>query len=118
MKKTLFLLLCVGLVAACASAPKRPGINAVPETVTKAITKADRSCTVDADCVAVQKGCCMCAGYEAVNAESAQKVQKAWNKACIPAACTREMCYVQITPLCQDGVCVGKPKPMDSYFGR
>ena len=116
MKKLLFCMFGAVLLSACASSPKSVGINAVPDNLTKAITKASRSCTTDADCVAVHKGCCECAGYEAVNVKSAEKIQHIWDKACRMAPCTREMCYVQIVPQCQQGVCVGRPKTMDSYF--
>lgn len=105
-------------MAACSSQPKRVGINAVPAKLTSAISKADRTCTVDADCAAVQKGCCECAGYTAVNAKAAEKIQKIWDKSCQMAPCTREMCYVRITAECQQGICVGKPNPMDSYFAK
>ena len=108
MKKAILLIICAAALAACSSAPKRVGINAVPAKVTKAIAKADKSCTVDADCAAVQKGCCMCAGYEAVNKAAAEKVQSVWNEECQMAPCTREMCYVQITPNCENNVCTGE----------
>lgn len=116
MKKAILLVICAAALAACSAAPKRVGINAVPAKVTKAIAKADKSCTVDADCAAVQKGCCMCAGYEAVNKAAAEKVQTVWNKECQMAPCTREMCYVQITPKCENNVCTGErilPKGMN-----
>lgn len=108
MKKAILLIICAAALAACSSAPKRVGINAVPAKVTKAIAKADKSCTVDADCAAVQKGCCKCAGYEAVNKAAAEKVQSVWNEECQMAPCTREMCYVQITPKCENNVCTGE----------
>ena len=108
MKKAILLIICAAALAACSSAPKRVGINAVPAKVTKAIAKADKSCTVDADCAVVQKGCCMCAGYEAVNKAAAEKVQSVWNEECQMAPCTREMCYVQITPKCENNVCTGE----------
>ena len=108
MKKAILLIICAAALAACSSAPKRAGINAVPAKVTKAIAKADKSCIVDADCAAVQKGCCMCAGYEAVNKAAAEKVQSVWNEECQMAPCTREMCYVQITPKCENNVCTGE----------
>ncbi len=108
MKKAILLIICAAALAACSSAPKRAGINAVPAKVTKAIAKADKSCTVDADCAVVQKGCCMCAGYEAVNKAAAEKVQSVWNEECQMAPCTREMCYVQITPKCENNVCTGE----------
>ena len=50
--------------------------------------------------------------------KAAEKVQKVWNKECQMAPCTREMCYVQITPKCENNVCTGELKPMDSYFGK
>ena len=118
MKKVLFIVAGLAVLAACSSAPKQVGINAVPEKLTTAITKADRFCSVNTDCVAVQKGCCECAGYAAVSVKSAEKIKKIWQNECQNAPCTREMCYVQIEPECQQGICVGKPKTMDSYFGR
>ncbi len=118
MKKVYFFAAAAVLLTACSSAPKSVGINAIPPNVTKAITHADRSCSTDADCVAVQKGCCECAGYAAVNTQAAEKVQKVWKKECTNAPCTREMCYVRINPVCEKNVCVGKLKPMDSYSGK
>ena len=118
MKKACFLVFAAALLAACSATPKRAEINAVPAALTKVIAQADRSCKTDADCVAVKQGCCECAGYDAVNAKSAEKIQKVWNKECQAAACTREMCYVQIDPVCEQNVCVGKLKPMDSYLGN
>lgn len=118
MKKVFLLIACAAVLAACSAAPKRVGINAVPEKLTTAITKADRTCVTNEDCVAVQKGCCECAGYESVNAKSAEKIQKIWKNECQNAPCTRQMCYVQIEAECQQGVCVGRPKTMDSYFAK
>lgn len=115
MKKPYLLLACAALLAACSSSPKTVSINAMPVKLNEAIMAADKACTTDADCVPVKKGCCECAGYEAVNAQAAEKVQKVWEKECTNAPCTREMCYVQIDPVCENNVCVGKLKPMDSY---
>lgn len=115
MKKLLVLGLFSAVLAACASSTQEAAINAVPAKLTKAVSAADRACTADSDCVAVQKGCCMCAGYEAVNTAAAAKVQKVQEKQCANSACTREMCYVQITPKCQNNVCVGEkvlPRPI------
>ena len=79
MKKVFFLVMGAGLMVACASStPKPVGINATPDAVTKAIAKADKSCKTDADCVAVKKGCCPCAGYAAVNTKAADKVNKVY----------------------------------------
>ena len=108
MKKVLFLTVCVAVLAACASAPKSVGINAKPKALTKAILKADKSCTADADCVAVQKGCCMCDGYQSVSQKGAETVKAAFDKACYHAPCTREMCRVQIAPKCVNNVCTGE----------
>lgn len=118
MKKTVILVFGAMALAACSSAPKSVGINAMPVKLNQAISKADKACMTDADCVAVKKGCCECAGYEAVNQAAAEKVQKVWEKECQLAPCTREMCYVQIDPVCENNVCTGKLKPMDSYFGK
>lgn len=106
--KKLFLIVCAfSMLAACAA--PTPGINVVPAKLTKAIEKAGKSCATSADCAAVQKGCCLCAGYEAVNQESVAKVQAVFESSCAQAACTREMCYVEIEPVCEQNVCVGKP---------
>lgn len=108
MKKVLFLTVCAAVLAACSSAPKSVGINAKPKALTKAILKADKACSTDADCVAVQKGCCMCDGYRAVSQKGAETVKAAFDKACYHAPCTREMCRVQIAPKCVNNVCTGE----------
>lgn len=115
MKKLFVLMGCALVLAACSAAPRAVAINAMPVKLSDAINAADKACLVDSDCVAVKKGCCECAGYEAVNAKAAEKVQKVWEKECTNAPCTREMCYVQINPVCEDNMCVGELKPMDSY---
>lgn len=116
MQKVIVLLGCVLLVGACSSGMKNAPVNATSATYTKLLAKADKSCQTDADCVAVKKGCCMCQGYESVNKAAAEKLQTAWEKQCASAACTMQMCYVEIDPVCQNNVCTGTPKPMDSYF--
>lgn len=108
MKKALLLTVCAAILAACSSAPKSVGINAVPAGLTKAIGKADRVCVQDADCTAVQKGCCMCDGYIALSKAGAETVKTAFDKVCAMAPCTREMCRVQITPKCVNNVCTGE----------
>ena len=108
MKKVLFLTVCAAVLAACASAPNSVGINAKPKSLTKAILKADKTCTADADCVAVQKGCCMCDGYQAVSQKGAETVKAAFEKACSLAPCAREMCRVQIVPKCFNKGCMGE----------
>ena len=108
MKKVLFLAVCGAVLAACSSAPKSVEINATPKALTKAIVKADKACTVDADCVAVQKGCCLCDGLQAVSQKGAETVKAAFEKACYHAPCTREMCRVDVTPKCVNNVCTGE----------
>lgn len=107
MKKVLFVMFAAGLVAACGTARQNVGINAVPTQLTKAVAAADKACQTDADCVAVQKGCCPCAGYEAVSKTAAQKVQTVLDKACANGGCTREACYTRIKTQCVNKVCVG-----------
>lgn len=106
--KKVFVLMCMAAgLAACVS-NNSVGINAVPAKLTKAVAAADRTCQTDADCVAVQKGCCPCAGFEAVNKTAAEKVQTVFEKACANGGCTREMCYTRITTSCVNHVCTGK----------
>lgn len=108
MKKLLLLTFCAAVLSACAASPKNGGINSVPKALTKAIANADKTCTADADCVAVQKGCCMCDGYQSVSKAGAAQVKTAFEKACATGACTREMCYVQVEPKCVNNVCTGE----------
>ena len=116
MKKVLLLVCMAASLAACASGGA--GINAVPAKLTKAVAAADKTCQTDADCVAVQKGCCPCAGFEAVNKAAAKALQSRWNKECADGVCTLEMCYVELNTSCQNGTCVGTLKPMKDYFVR
>ena len=119
MKKVFLILAAAGLLGACASAAKpQVMVNGAPSSYTQELAKADKSCQTDADCVAVKKGCCPCAGYAAVNAKAADKVNKVWAEECKIAPCTREMCYVEITPKCEQNICIGEPKPMESYFAK
>ena len=113
------VLLCAAFLAACCGGDKKTSaVNSKPETLSQAVAKADKKCKADSDCVAVHKGCCMCAGYEAVNAKSAEKINKIWQKECALAPCTMQMCYVEITPSCKDNVCIGEPKPYEAYFSK
>ncbi len=108
MKKALFLTVCAAVLAACSSAPKTVGINAKPKALTKAVLQADKVCSADADCVAVQKGCCPCDGLVAVSQQGAQAVKAVFEKVCSAAPCTREMCRVDIAPKCVNNVCTGE----------
>lgn len=105
MKKVLLLVCMAAGAAACATGGA--GINAVPAKLTKAVSVADKTCQTDADCVAVQKGCCPCAGFEAVNKAAAARIQPVFEKACENGGCTREMCYTRITTACVNRVCTG-----------
>lgn len=119
MKKVFFLLASAVFVGACASSAKQDlPVNGVPASYTQLVSQADKTCQTDADCVAVKKGCCMCQGYESVNKAAAQQLQQEWVKACSAAACTLQMCYVEIDPVCENNVCTGTPKPMDSYIAK
>ena len=55
MKKAYFMVFAAALLAACSSAPKSVGINAMPVKLNAAISSADKSCQADSDCVAVKK---------------------------------------------------------------
>lgn len=113
------VLLCAVLFAACSGGNKKTfAVNSKPESLALALENADKQCQSDSDCVAVNKGCCMCAGYEAVNAKAAEKIKNIWQKECALAACTMQMCYVEIIPSCKNNVCVGEPKPYESYFAK
>lgn len=112
-QKILFCVCAALFVGACTN--HSASVNAVPTEYAKLVASASKACQTDADCAAVQKGCCPCAGYEAVNAQVAPKLQKKLEKACGLAACTLEMCYEEITPKCVKNQCAGEPKPMSAY---
>lgn len=113
------ILFCAAFLAACSCGKQKAlPVNGVPQTLARAAAKADKKCQADSDCAAVQKGCCMCAGYEAVNAKAAEKINAVRAEECAAAACTMEMCYVEIIPVCQNNVCTGKPKPYEAYFAK
>ena len=118
MKFRLMGLLCAAaLVAGCASAAVKDGpINPEAKNYAEALQSAATSCKVDADCTSVKKGCCLCNGYAPVNKDAAAALKPLWEKECSMAACTLQMCYVEINTSCQNGVCVGTPKPMEDYM--
>ncbi len=119
MKTNVCVLLLAGvLFAGCASnAPvKNAVVNPEAKTYAEAVASAAKTCKVDADCTSVKKGCCLCNGYAPVNKEAAAALKPMWEKECAMAACTLQMCYVEINTSCQDGVCVGTPKPMKDYI--
>ena len=113
------LLGIVLLSAGCAATEQgyQP-INPKAKNYAEALRSADKSCQVDADCTSVNKGCCLCHGKEAVNKAAAKALQSRWNKECADGVCTVEMCYVELNTSCQNGTCVGTPKPMKDYFAR
>lgn len=105
------------LLAGCAATEQgyQP-INPKAKNYAEALQSAATSCKVDADCASVKKGCCLCNGYAPVNKDAAAALQPLWEKECSMAACTLQMCYVEINTSCQQGVCVGTPKPMEDYI--
>lgn len=115
--KLMGLLAAAVLFAGCGKtvAVKDAPINPQAKNYAEALQSAATSCKVDADCTSVKKGCCLCNGYAPVNKEAAAALQPLWEKECSMAACTLQMCYVEINTSCQNGVCVGTPKPMEDY---
>lgn len=117
--KLLGLLGAAVLFAGCAKTVEvKTPVNMKAKNYAEALQSADKSCKVDEDCTSVNKGCCMCAGKEAVNKEAAAALQGFFMKECARAACTLQMCYVDINTSCQNGTCVGTPKPMKDYFAQ
>lgn len=117
--KLLGLLGAAVLFAGCTkTAEVKTPVNMKAKNYAEALRSADKSCKVDEDCTSVNKGCCMCAGKEAVNKDAAAALKPIWEKECALAACTLQMCYVEINTSCQQGTCVGTPKPMKEYFAQ
>ena len=112
----LFAFLGIIFLAGCATADNSYSpVDVKAKNYEQALQSADKSCKVDADCTAVNKGCCLCHGKEAVNKDAAAALENFWMKDCGQAACTLQMCYVEINTSCQQGKCVGTPKPMKDY---
>lgn len=118
MNIKLLALLCVpALFVGCAkTAEVKTPVNLKAKNYMEALQSADKSCKIDADCTSVNRACCMCAGKEAVNKEAAAALQPFFVKECARAACTLQMCYVDIETSCQNGTCVGTPKPYKNYL--
>lgn len=115
--KWLGLLGAAVLFAGCAKTVEvKYPVDAKAKNYAEALKSAAKTCKIDADCTSVNKGCCMCAGKEAVNKEAAAALQPFFMKECARAACTLQMCYVDINTSCQNGMCVGTPKPYKDYF--
>lgn len=117
--KLLGLLGAAVLFAGCTkTAEVKTPVNMKAKNYAEALQSADKSCKVDEDCTSVNKGCCLCHGNEAVNKDAAAALKPIWEKECALAACTLQMCYVEINTSCQQGACVGTPKPMKEYFAQ
>ena len=119
MKQNLCIMIVAGLFfAGCAANTpvKNTVVNPKAKNYTEAVESAAKTCKVDAGCTSVKRGCCLCNGYAPVNKEAAAALQPMWEKECAMAACTLQMCYVEINTSCQNGVCVGTPKPMEDYM--
>lgn len=115
--KLLTFLGAAVLLAACSQTVEvKAPVELKAKNYKEALQSADKSCKVDADCTSVNKACCMCAGREAVNKDAAAALQPFFVKECARAACTMQMCYVDIETSCQNGTCVGTPKPYKNYF--
>lgn len=111
------LLACAVLFAGCAKTVEvKSPVNLKAKNYTEALQSASKTCQVDEDCTSVNKGCCLCAGKEAVSKEAAAALEPFFVKECARAACTLQMCYVDIEVSCQRGTCVGTPKPYKNYF--
>lgn len=97
------------LFAGCAHpvAVKAP-VNLKAKNYMEALQSADKSCQADEDCTSVNKACCMCAGKEAVNKKAAAALEPFFVKECARAACTLQMCQVDIIPQCVNHVCTGE----------
>lgn len=111
--KTSFILvvlcLCAVLATGCAGKVKMDDKNMVQQ-YSAAVIAAGKSCKTDADCVAVNKGCCPCDGQEAVNVKAVEKLQAQREDACGVVPCTLQMCYTDIEVSCVKKVCTGTPK--------
>lgn len=118
MDSKLLGLMCAALVfAGCAKTVEvKTSVNLKSKNYMEALQSADKSCKVDEDCTSVNKGCCLCAGKEAVNKEAAALLRGFWMKECERAACTLQMCYVDIETSCKNGTCTGTPKPKKNYM--
>lgn len=115
--KLLGLLCAAAVFIGCAETVEiKTPVNLKAKNYKEALQSADKSCKLDEDCISVNKACCMCAGKEAVNKEAAAALQPFFAKECARAACTLQMCYVDIETSCQNGMCVGTPKPYKNYL--
>lgn len=119
MKNTLLLAALISLSALTACQTHMPNTAASPaKPAPQAAAKQDvKACSVDADCVAVPKGCCQCDGYEAVNKNFAAEVT-AKNKQNCPAFCTMQFCFNEITPKCVANKCTEEAKIYPEKFSQ
>ena len=117
MKYMIGLAGCIFLLAGCGSYDVQlKDANLVAAYQQK--LSESKACTVDADCVAVAKGCCECDGQEAVNKKYEVSLSKQREKACGVGPCTLQMCYTDIEVACVNKVCTGTPKPYEKYFAE
>ena len=117
MKSTIFGLIAVGslLVGCSTPQPVNAPVNLKAKNYAQALESASKKCQVDADCTAVNKGCCLCQGKEVVSQEAAIALLSFWNKDCSKAVCTLQMCYTDIETWCERGTCKSKPKVRSNY---
>ncbi|WP_428897106.1 hypothetical protein Dip518_000892 [Parelusimicrobium proximum] len=113
-KIALLLTVVFALGACCASSETKASkyedrFPAAGGSYSKAdYAKSDKACSVDADCVKVAKGCCQCDGYDAVNKDAAKEINAVISEKCAKAVCTMQMCWNDITPVCENKVCTAK----------
>ena len=114
------ILAVIVFMAACGKTveTKYSPIDPKAKNYAEALKSADKTCKVNEDCIAVQKGCCPCNGQESVNKAAARALQPIRERECASGVCTLQMCYTDINVSCQRGLCVGTPKPMKDYFAK
>ena len=110
MKKNLILtaFIFAGLFGMGCSSNKLQLANPSAVKAYQQQLQESKACTVDADCVAVSKGCCECDGQEAVNKKYVEDLSVQREKACGVGPCTLQMCYEDIQVSCENQVCVGR----------
>lgn len=118
MKKNILVLaVLLGGVALVGCTPKG-AIRVKDANLVKAYgqqLEKSKACKVDADCVAVDKGCCLCDGKTAVNKKFENSLSTQRAEACGIGPCTLQMCYTDIDVSCVNGACAGTPKPMQGF---
>ncbi|WP_424245432.1 hypothetical protein Dip510_000378 [Elusimicrobium posterum] len=100
------VLFSAAFVAACASsnAFQRSPLERYRYEVGNA-----KKCNVDADCMIVPAGCCVCDGVDAINKSFVSKVKAVRTENCSMAKCNRMMCVYESIPVCYNNKCMAEP---------